>query len=246
MKRVLFMTSTIAPAANVFLLAHNSPAKRLLDYSRALSFYVRLLKRNIVDKLVYVDNSGHDLTDLRMIAQNAGVTERCEFVSFRSEPQANVSRYFLEINLIKEAMVRSEFLAGADVDIWKVTGRYIILNAAAIIARAPVYADFYVNCRNHPHRTLDFYFVCFNRATLERLLTFELEEFRTIRSGEDILRERLDRISAAGLVIIPRFSETPRIVGTRGFDGACYGGGKDSAKYAIRCCLNKILPQVWI
>ncbi len=240
------MTSTIAPAANVFLLAHSSPAQRLADYVRALNFYVTLLQQDIVDKLVYADNSGYDLTALRAIAQNAGVLERCEFISFRLESQPNVSRYFLEINLVTEAMARSEFLSGADVAIWKVTGRYIILNAAAIISRAPASADFYVNCRNHPYRTLDFYFVRFNSATLERLLTFELEEFRTVKSGEDILRERLERGATGELVIIPRFNETPRILGTRGYDGGRYGGARDSAKYALRYCLNKVLPQVWI
>jgi hypothetical protein len=240
------MTSTIAPAANVFLLAHSSPAQRLADYVRALTFYVTLLKQNIVDKLVYADNSGYDLTALRTIAQNAGVSEQCEFVSFRLESQPNVSRYFLEINLVKEAMARSEILAGEDVAIWKVTGRYIILNAAAIISRAPASADFYVNCRNHPYRTLDFYFVRFNKATLERLLTFGMEEFRTVKSGEDILRERLQRGDTGDLVIIPRFNETPRILGTRGYDGGRYGGARDSAKYAVRYCLNKVLPQVWI
>jgi hypothetical protein len=240
------MTSTIAPAANVFLLAHNSPQQRFDDYVRALRFYVNLLKQENLEQLVYVDNSGYDLTDLRTIAQKAGVAHRCEFISFRLEPQPNVSRYFLEINLMIEAMVRSEFLAGADVAIWKVTGRYIVLNAAAIIARAPASADFYVNCRNHPYRTLDFYFVRFNRASFERLLTHKLEEFRIQKSGEDILRERLDRGDTADLAIIPRFNETPRLLGTRGYDGGRYGGAKDSAKYAARYCLNKVIPQLWI
>ena len=244
--RVLMMTSTIAPASNVFLLAHNSPTQRLHDYERALSFYVGLLKGNVVDKIVYVDNSGYDLAPLRTIALNAGVSEQCEFVSFRLESQPNVSRYFLEINLIKEGMARSQILSGTGVAIWKVTGRYLVLNAATIIARAPSSADFYVNCRNYPYRTLDFYFVRFNAATLERLLTAELEEFRTVKSGEDILRERLQRNSAGDLKIIPRFNETPRLFGTRGYDRGHYGGIKDSAKYAIRYCLNKVLPQVWI
>lgn len=246
MTRVLLMTSTIAPAPNVFLLAHKSPVKRLADYVRALTFYVTLLKRDVVEKLVYVDNSGYDLTALRAIAQNAGVIERCEFVSFRSEPQPNVSRYFLEINLIKEAMARSDFLAGHEIDIWKVTGRYIVSNAAAIITRAPASADFYVNCRNYRQRTLDFYFVRFNRATLERLLMSELEELRTLTSGEDIIRQRIERRNTGGLRIIARFNETPRIFGTRGYDGGRYGGAKDSAKYAVRYCLNKVLPQLWI
>jgi hypothetical protein len=48
------------------------------------------------------------------------------------------------------------------------------------------------------------------------------------------------------LAIVPRFNETPRLLGTRGYDGGRYGGAKDSAKFAARYCLNKIIPQLWI
>ena len=65
-------------------------------------------------------------------------------------------------------------------------------------------------------------------------------------SGEDILRERMQRNSTGDMTIIPRFNETPRLLGTRGYDGGRYGGAKDSAKYALRYCLNRILPQLWI
>ncbi|HWJ69896.1 MAG TPA: hypothetical protein VNS79_07610 [Sphingobium sp.] len=239
------MTSTIAPAVGAFLLRHNDPHKRLEDYREAMSFYVSLLQADIVDQLVYADNSGHDLAALRQIALEAGVLDRCEFISFHTPAVADVSRYYLEINLLNEAIARSQFLAQDDVDIWKVTGRYLIPNAARIIQRAPA-ADLYINCRNRPEWTIDFFIVRFTKAVFRTLLFARIEEFRTIRTGEDILRERIDAFRDPDLKIIPRFNETPRVVGTRGYDGARYEGPKGFAKYLLRSWSNKLLPQVWI
>ena len=228
------------------MLAHKDPSKRLQDYLAALPFYIDLLKRDIIDRLVYADNSGYGLSQFREIAEASGVADRCEFISFRSDPIPDVSRYFLEINLIKEAISKSRFMAEDDIQIWKVSGRYLVVNAGDIMLRAPSQSDFYVNCRNHPYKTLDFYLVRFTKLAFEKILFSNLEEFRTRRSGEDIVRQRIDESRYPELVITPRFNKTPRIVGTRGFDGARYGGVRDSAKFAVRYWMNMLLPQIWV
>ena len=245
MTKILLMTSTIAPARDTFLLNHSDAKSRLEDYKEALAFYSVLIKDKIIDKIVYADNSGYDLADIRQIASDVGILDQCEFVSFNTPAVPNVNRYYLEINLVNEAFEKSQFLALDDAVIWKVTGRYIIPNVAEIIQRAPA-ADLYINFRNRPERTLDFFIVRFTRKAFEKLLFNQVEDFKNIRTGEDILRERLDALQGSDLVIIRRFNETPRVVGKRGYDGARYESRAGYAKYVLRVWANKLLPQVWI
>jgi hypothetical protein len=246
MTDVLLMTSTIAPSKQAALLVFRDPEQRLREYATALSFYVDLLRRNVFDKLVYADNSGHDLGSLAKIAEEAGVADRCEFLSFVQTPPPEANRYYLETQLLIEAMARSRFLAEENAAIWKITGRYLIVNLERIIRRAPKTGDLYINCRNHPTRVVDFYLTRFTRPVFDRLLAANLEEFAGLRTGEETLRERIDRNSDPAIKVIPRFNETPRIMGTRGFDGARYGGAKDHAKFVVRSALNTLLPGIWV
>lgn len=245
MKQILLVTSTIAPSKDAFLLAHNDPEKRLQDYVKALAFHVRLLQKKLIDGIVYADNSGYDLSALRKICDDAGVLDRCEFISFNTPAQPNLSRYYLEINLMIEAFARSEMLAQDDIEVWKVTGRYLILNAEKIVRRAPK-ADLYINCRNRPKPVIDFYFVRFTKPVFYNLLAAGLDDFANITTGEDILRERIDVLNDPTIKVVPRFNETPHIIGTRGWDGLSYHGVKDTGKYYFRYWMNKVLPGVWI
>lgn len=245
MTKILMITSTIAPARETFLLSHSDAKSRLEDYREAFNFYSGLVKDDIIDKIVYADNSGYDLADIRGIASEVGILDKCEFISFHTPAVREVNRYYLEINLINEAFERSQFLGLDDAIIWKVTGRYIIPNIAKVIQRAPL-ADLYINFRNWPARTIDFFIVRFTRQAFEKLLFNQVEEFRNIRTGEDILRERLDALHESDVATIRRFNQTPRVIGRRGYDGSPYESRIGYAKYVLRVCANKLLPQVWI
>lgn len=242
---LLLITSTIAPHSSVFLLAHRDPGRRLQDYIQAMEFYTKILDKNIFDRIIYVDNSGYPLDAIEQIAKRNGVYDRCEFISFMTVPVEGVSRYYLEVNLIQEAMQRSALLADDKASIWKVTGRYIVANIDTIVSRAPQKADLYINCRNYPERVCDFYLARFNGHAYRELISRDLEAFKVARSGEVILRERIDN-QAGNLTVVPRFNVTPRLEGVRGWDGARYGGAKDLSKYYVRAMLNRIAPGLWL
>lgn len=243
---ILLMTSTIAPSLDTFLLSHSDPTKRLDDYVRALTFYARLLSDGLFDRIVFVDNSGHSLKRLIDTATKLSISDKIEFISYRALVSSTYSRYYLEINLLVEAFALSQTLKQMpSARIWKVTGRYIVRNISTIVATVPQESDLYLNCRNRPVKTVDFYLVALTVRGFNAVLRPYLQEFQTTRNGEVILRGRL-LLSYPGIRIVCRLRHTPRLLGTRGFDGAQYGGLLDSSKFYVRVALNYICPNLWI
>ncbi len=223
------------------------PEVRLAQYSAALDFYLGLLASGVFDHIVYADNSGYPLDALHDKVAGRGLSQQVEFLSYVQTLPVENSRYFLEINLIDQAMARSAVLqADPEAVIWKVTGRYIVSNAPQIVKSWPANTDLYINLRNHPYKTLDFYFVGFRAGRYPDHIGQAIDRYAGTRNGEDILREKLDADAFDGVRVQKRFRHTPRLKGVRGFDGASYGGFKDRVKYEIRRTANIVLPGVWL
>lgn len=246
-RNILLMTSTIAPKAGTFALKRADPADRLADYVKALAFYASETRRGVFDALVYADNSGHSLGALREAVAKIGVSDKVEFVSYEADVPAEFSRYYLEANLLVEAMNRSAVLreAGAAA-IWKVTGRYIVENVGEIVRTQPADFDLYLNLRNNPERVVDFFLAAFRRDAFWKTIGRDLEEYRSKEAGEKILRRKIDGGAFGSLKIVPRLARTPKVFGVRGFDGASYGGLKHQAKFYLRAAANRALPWLWI
>lgn len=243
---ILLMTSTIAPRSDTFLLKVIDPSDRLAQYETALRFYLELIDAGAIAEIVYADNSGYPLDSLQAIAAEVGYGDRVEFISYTATVDQNNSRYYLEIHLIDEAMTRSARLTAApETVIWKITGRYLLRNAGAIIRSYPAQADLYINLRNHPYETLDFYFVGFRRGSYTQHIGRDFAEFAGTENGEDVLRRKVEA-GFDGVTVVPRFRVTPRLNGIRGFDGSKYGGLSDTTKYYTRRWANTLVPRLWI
>ena len=245
---IALLTSTIAPDANVHLLARTNVSQRLEDYKAAFSFYCDQLKAGVFSRLVYVDNSGYDLSEIESIARNKNVLAQVEFIGYKSNIAPNNNRFFLEINLIDYFIKNSSTLRNyPDALVWKITGRYLIENVGNIVNHCnQIHADVYINMRNHPYKVVDFYFVGFTLAAYEALFAKNLHLYEGLSDGELTLRRYLDSNGLPSLCIQKRLPVTPRLIGVRGFDGGRYGGRKDTAKFYIRSFFNRILPALWI
>ena len=248
-RRVLLITSTIAPTRGGVGLRVTDVRSRLDEYRQAFAFYVQLLAKGTVDRIVYADNSGHPLDDLRAIAEGAGQSAHVEFLSLRSCAEPSWGRYGQEMDLIDAVFQRSGVI-GVDSDalIWKITGRYVVANIARIIEDAPETFDLYVNCRNLPMRFLDFFLVAFQAGAYKRILARDPTIYRSgSLSGEIVLRRRIDEGGFSDSVIVPRFRHVPRVTGgRRGSDGGSYSSLRESAKYVVRRLGRVLAPWVWI
>jgi len=250
MQHIALMTSTIAPKANTFALKVIAPSERLQQYLHAFRFYIKRLQTGIIDNIVYVDNSGYALDDFVAIAKEEGVQQKIEFISYQSDinPKGH-SRFFLELNLIDHFFKHSITLKEhPDHIIWKITGRYIIQNIHSIISlvKKRGAADIIINHRNYPYKVVDFYLIGINSHAYQTLLANNINDYQGKKDGEIILREHIERTPPSTLHIVKRMPSVPFIIGSRGFDGAIYGQGKDRLKHYVRRLSNRLLPFFWI
>ena len=246
-RQILLITSTIAPSKDTFQLVVLDAEERFRQYLSAFRFYVSLLAAGVFDKIVYMDNSGYPLDALEKVARESGVADSVEFLSCVQKFPGKNSRYFLEMKLIDRAMAESKFLNfDRDAIIWKVTGRYIIRNAATLVASWPKGADLYIHHRNVPYPVVDFYFFGFVRQTYDRHIGSGIEQFEGPEDGEKILRRRIDAGDFQDVVIHKRFIATPRLEGMRGYNGTSYGGPSYFLRYMIRAVANRLSPNWWI
>jgi hypothetical protein len=245
---ILLITATLKPPAQMPNLVRSDPAVRLNDYQQALGFYVSLLG-TVLDKIVFVDNSGAELDELKAVAH--GVDRDVEFLSFEgmNHPPA-FGRGYAEFKLLDYAMehARTVCTAPHGARFWKVTGRYRVRNLPAIVRRAPPSFTVYVDLRRYPVPWFD-----------TRIMAWTHEGYRTVFRGiyeelrEDLLgapaEERLYPMLLAHVGrpgIVPRFTIQPRVEGTRGFDNRNYHTGINLLKYYIRRVTRRLVPSLWI
>ena len=146
MKNILLLTSTIRPKPDQPHLKVSDPEQRLSDYSRTLDFQLRLLDRGVIDRIVYVDNSGYDLGTL----VGRFPSESIEWVSFYDlDYDSSYHRGYGEFRLIDHAFRASGTLASMNREdsVWKLTGRYVVKNLRTVMALAPSAFDLYCDVR---------------------------------------------------------------------------------------------------
>ncbi len=245
---ILLITATLKPPAGMPNLVRTDPALRLKDYQWALGFYVSLLG-TALDKIVFVDNSGAELGELKAVVRGADCD--VEFLSFDGmNHPPTFGRGYAEFKLLDYAMDHARTVCAAPdgARFWKVTGRYRVQNLPAIIRRAPPSFRVYADLRRYPIPWLD-----------TRILAWTHKGYRTVFRGiyeelrEDLLRapaeERLYSLLLAHLGrsgIVPRFTVQPRVEGTRGFDNRNYHTGINLLKYYIRRVTRRLVPSLWI
>lgn len=249
MLNIALITSTIAPEPGVFALNRANIKDRLEDYKKAFSFYCDRMQEGIFDRIVYVDNSGYDLEEIKKISIDKGVHSKIEFITYKSTIDPINSRFYLEINLIDYFYKNSVLLKeNPSCTIWKITGRYVIKNISSIISKSCIKGeyDLYMNYRDYPYKVVDFYLVGFSGSAYKIIFADNLNLYAGIKDGEIILRDYLNNKNLSGLKILRRFPVIPRIIGIRGYDEGKYGGKKDLMKFYLRTLANILIPFLWI
>src|SRR5260370_991740 len=144
---VLLMSATIAPSKAMPGSTRNDPQVRLTDYIAALKFY-QSIPSNVIDRIVFLENSDSDLTPLKnALAANSKM--KVEFISVDSQYSPERGKGFGEFRMLDEGLEKSTFI-GADDYVWKVTGRLIIRNIAALVVSAPADYEVYCDLRDVP------------------------------------------------------------------------------------------------
>jgi hypothetical protein len=247
--QLLILTATITPPGDARNLVRLDPQQRLQDYKQGLAHYIELLKQGVLQQLVFAENSLSDLSELEQLCRDHGVTGQVEFVSFFGlDYPPGYGRGYGEFKLLDHAMRHSQFVAAApeQARIWKVTGRYRLMNFAALIRKAPATLDFYCHCRNHPMVWVDLYVLAWSKRGYREVVEglFErLREDTSLASAEKTFRAHLDG-QAFHSKVVKRFSAPPELEGVRGLDNQSYQ--EMNLKLLVRKVAQVLTPWIWI
>lgn len=232
MKNILLLTSTIQPKPDQPHLKLADPAERLRDYLAALEFQNHLLQRGVVDRIVYVDNSGYDLTPLRTRFPSPNI----EWISFYGlDYDASYHRGYGEFSLIDHGFAHAATLRDMENSdrVWKLTGRYVVKNLARVIALTPRRFDLYCNV---DRGWAEMGFMAWSRRGYETHIQNLWQYFATDKAPELILADRLKNPSAQQSRVFKTFFWAPFIVGRRGFDGTSFQGRFTPLRFLLAAC----------
>jgi hypothetical protein len=244
-QQLLLMTATITPN-NAKGLQRADPVTRLADYYHALEFYLGMLGGPL-SGIVFVENSSSDISMLEQLVRSRGLSDRVEFVcNYGSYVYTEEGRAYGELKLLEHAMLVSGKVLhpGAEVVVWKVTGRYKVRNLASIIATAPADFDVYVDMRDHPEPWLDTRLMAWTRLGFEQVFRGLADEMNA-RAHERVMREYI-AARADNVRLVPRFRREPFIEGVRGYDNNEFSRGGELIKSYLRSVSRAVAPWCWI
>lgn len=246
-RNILLMSATITPRDSPEL-ARVDPALRLADYAAALRFYIAKLD-GVLDGIVFVENSDSDVSTLRALAAELGAEDRVEIIgNYGIHSYPGHDRSFGYFKVVELAMAQSRLIAdaGEDVRVWKVAGRYQVLNLKQMLATAPRRFDLYCDLRRRPRDWADLRFLGWSKRGFAKVLDRVAETL-----GEDPREPAMYRHIRAhehdpDLTIVTRYRREPLIEGVRGWDNRHYSRGVALGKFYIRAVARRVAPFIHI
>lgn len=139
----LLLTATVQVREDIRLTARRDTGTRLNDYKQAFEQWVANPK---VSSIVFVENSGFDLSAFEAIARNAP-EKRVEFISFECPPfDGGVGgKSYGEMLCIERCLQDSQLLKAAP-SFLKVTGRYYVANINSLIDFIAAHPEYTAVC----------------------------------------------------------------------------------------------------
>jgi len=246
---LLVMTATIIPAANAGV-RRADPQLRLEDYKQALRYWLHY-EHPAADRILLLENSGADLSELRAIAANENPRNKpVEILSVPGNRIPEGTNYgYTEMQMLDDGLAQSQ-LRRQTTHMIKATGRLIfpaLGKALDMIARG---VELMVDCRKlgFPRRGFDAavqLFVC-SHDFYDRVLRDSKKEMNStdVRLLEHLIfRKVIPFKGRPGYYL--RFPCNVEPVGYSGFKSRSYRSPKTALTRAIRAALRVIAPGYW-
>ncbi|WP_312841793.1 hypothetical protein V6M29_08305 [Stutzerimonas chloritidismutans] len=142
----LILTCTV-DVRGISQMARSNIEDRLTDYLMAFQAW---LEKSNVNRFVFIENSGYDLSEFRKIAAGY-VSKEVEFISFDGQDfNRELGKGYGEMLSLQQALQSSSMLAEVDAFI-KVNGRYFVPSIGKI--KDKILADYDVVCDFSRHLT---------------------------------------------------------------------------------------------
>jgi hypothetical protein len=250
-KTIVVMTATVTPASGIGNSVRMDPQLRLDEYLRAFRYYAAL-SDELVSGIVLLENSGCSFAAFEKAAAEAGPGKQFVFLSTRADYPAEKGKGYGEFFMLDQgvAHLRQLGLPG-DTRLWKVTGRLIVKNMAAVLRAAPAAFDLYADFRHLPlvGRRLGG-----NHWLETRLLACTLDGYERYLRGhygdgyviEQAFHDRLYPLARSDRRIVPRFRLDVRFDGFSGYSNKSYSSPEYRLKGAIRSFTRTVMPFLWL
>jgi hypothetical protein len=138
----LILTATVQVQDNMSFVVRRDAATRLEDYKSAFRLWIR---NPAVSSILFVENSGFDLSEFRKIANEVG-DKQVEFLSFQCPPfDGALGKGYGEMFCLEHCLAHSEILSKSP-RFLKVTGRYYLANAATVMQQLGLRKEIDVMC----------------------------------------------------------------------------------------------------
>jgi len=246
---LLVMTATIIPAENA-RVQRADPRLRLEDYKQALRYWLAY-EHPAADRILLLENSGADLSELRTIA--AKENPRGKPVEILSVPGNQIpegTNYgYTEMQMLDEGLSLS-LLRRQTTHMVKATGRLIFPALGKALDRIDKPYELMVECRKlgFPRRGYDAstqLFVC-SHDFYDRVLRDSKKEMNStnVRLLEHLIfRKVIPFKGQPGYYL--RFPCNIEPVGYSGFKSRSYSSPKAAFTQTIRAALRVIAPGYW-
>jgi hypothetical protein len=251
---IILLTACIDPHPSVADLVRRDSATRLADYERSLMSWLSLPSASGIDGIVFADNSGHDMSSLRSIADARGLTDMpVEFISAPMEiPPRGVHYGHCELGIIDRCLESSHLLSKTRA-FAKVTGRLFFPSLSRLLSFV---GD-------------DFLAVVDGRANLAlrgqripyittQLMLFDIHFYRRYMYGQrDWLRAERGYTHAENFFFehLKPFEDLPGIslrfpfnvdpIGVGAHSGRSYSAPAMRIGKTLRAVNRKLIPNVW-
>ena len=247
---MLVLTATITPPDGVPNLKRNDPVLRRKDYIDALRFYLEM-PTHVIDRIVFIENSQSDLSDLRELVARESGGKTIEFVSFAGlDYPSAYGRAYGEFKMLDYCLRHSRLLGelGEHEYFWKVTGRLKVCNLPSLMQMAPPQYALLIDFLRWPTPMVDLRLLSCSKGGYRQLLDGRYRDLREDQTGMSaegyFYLQWIGRIAELG--IVPRHRRQPRISGVGGQHNVDYYAGAGVAKYWGRVLARAFIPSLWI
>lgn len=246
----VFLTATIAPPQSA--VARHDPRLRLQDYLASLEFYLSLPSA-IVDRILFVDNSGSDITAVEEFVRKRVADKVVELMSFEgNDHSVSLGKAYGEFKMLDFGLNQTHLLSPDD-HFWKVTGRLKVLNFAAMVTTATTHYDVLCDLHNFPfvgtgkifdNRWMDLRVFSCTQSAYKKVFAGKYKELGP-RINQDVLYDVVME-ARSHMNILPRFLEQPVISGVSGRHDRDYHTGMQRIKTVIRSGVRRSIPFIWV
>jgi len=247
----LMMTATLVPPTQA--VARSDPESRLRDYVDALRFYLAL-SDDVVDRILFVDNSGSDLSPVASFVDGCKSSKSVELISFNGNDHPyQLGKAYGEFKLMDYALEHTSLFSPDDI-VWKTTGRLKLLNLPELVNRT-MGLEFDILCDMHNlplvgsgkwtnFRHVDLRTFAFRASAYDRLLRGLWKTNETQFDAQflyHILRAHYGRVK-----IVCRFPVQPRLQGVSGRHLRDYQSPSQRLKDSMRGLARRVAPWLWL